>query len=77
MTLLELLSEEKPFHRKRMLDGLREIIREHFCEIKQAREKGYSWSQIHHSMRQLCPEACYRSCPAERIFNELRKELSK
>ncbi len=76
MTLLELLSEEKPFHRKRMLDGLREIIREHFSEIKQAREKGYSWSQINKSMRQLWPDECYRSCPAERIFNELRKESS-
>ena len=77
MTLLELLSEEKPFHRKRMLDGLREIIREHFSEIKQAGEKGYSWTQIQNAMRQLWPEESYRSCPAERIFNELRKELSQ
>lgn len=77
MTLLEHLSKEVPLHRRNMSDNLRSLIKSHFNEITQAREIGYSWSQILHSMREIWPDICFRSCPAQKIYHQIRKELSK
>ena len=74
MGLLEHLSREKPFHRASRQEKLRELVRSSFSEITQARERGYSWSQIRHSMREIWPETCVGSCPAEHIYHEIRKE---
>ena len=74
MRLLEHLSVERPFHRASRQEKLRELVCSIFSEITQAREEGYSWGQIQHSMREIWPEACVGGCPAERIYHEIRKE---
>ncbi len=81
MTLLERLGREVPHHRKKSMrnDFLLKFIRNHFNEIDEAREKGYSWVQIRLSMLDLWPElAPYKSTGSvERIYHEIRKEKSK
>lgn len=76
MGLLEHLSGERPFHRASRQEKLRELVRSSFGEITQARERGYSWSQIQYSMREIWPEACVsgRSSLIQRLYHEIRKE---
>ena len=74
MELLEHLSDGKPFHKATRKERLTELIRSNFGEITQAKERGYSWSQIRSSMREIWPDICFGACPAERIYNEIRKE---
>lgn len=80
MTLLERLSREVPHHRKNHNLLLYNLIRNHFNEINEAREKGYSWGQIRLSMPDVWPELAnyhFNTGLVERIFHEIRKEISK
>ena len=76
MNLLDVLGEQVP---KSSRDNrLLQLVRNHFQEFSQARECGFSWSQIFHAAKALWGhEANIRSIsPLTNYFYKVRKEFN-
>ena len=73
MGLLDALKYEKPLCRKNL--GIEKLVREHFDEIQDARDKGYSWKQIAYAVntRIYFPTKFLPKL----IANEIRKETKR
>ena len=73
MGLLDALKYEKPLCHKNL--GIAKLVREHFDEIQDARDKSYSWRQIADTIntRAYIPTKNLRHSITATFFNEKKK----